>query len=98
MKVETSKVTAAEVLSLVDDLIGDNPWVRLGASAAVGVAAGLFGRSLVRSGFRFALAAGARRLVRVAFDAAFEAGHRDGARLAGAGVQRTAPAYAADRY
>jgi hypothetical protein len=96
MKVETSKVTD-EVLSLVDDILGDDPWVRLGASAALGAAVGLFGRSLVRSGFRFGLALGAKRLARLAFELAFEAGHRDGARLAGTGQQMT-PAYAADRY
>ncbi len=98
MKVETNKVTVAEVLSLVDDILGDNPWVRLGASAAVGAAAGLFGRTLLRSGFRFALAVGTKRLARMAFAAAFDAGHRDGARLAGAGGQQMPPGYAADRY
>lgn len=75
---------AREKLSSLDDIIGTNPWVRLGLSTAAGVAIGLVGRRLVRTGFRFGLALGAKQILRYAFDTAFDAGQRDGVRLAAA--------------
>lgn len=74
--------TADDVLSIVDEVLGTNPWIRLGLSAAVGFVVGIAGGSrIVRAGAEIALTVGARRLARHAFDAAFEAGHRDGSRL-----------------
>lgn len=87
-----TQVTIDDVLQLVDEYLGDSPWVRVGVSAAVGFAAGLAGGRLVRSGLRFGFALGAKRLARYAFDTAFEAGHRDGLRAVGAG--RTTLAHA----
>lgn len=77
-----TQVTIDDVLQLVDEYLGDSPWVRVGVSAAVGLVAGLAGGRLVRSGVRFAFAVGAKRLARYAFDTAFAAGHRDGSRVA----------------
>jgi len=73
-----------DVLSIVDDVLANNPWVRLGVSTAVGFLVGIVGGGRVlRTGARFAFAAGARYAARHAFDLAFEAGHRDGSRRAG---------------
>lgn len=65
-----------------DDLLA-NPWVRLGLSTAAGFALGLAGRQMVNGGMRMALELGTRRILRYAFDAAFEAGHADGLAAAG---------------
>lgn len=75
---------------VLGDVLGDNPWVRLGVSVAAGVLAGLAGPRALKSGARFALALGAKRLARYAFDVAFQAGHRDGVRLGGAGLDHAA--------
>lgn len=83
METENQLSLADEVLILVDDVLGDNPWVRVGVSAVLGFVVGLAGGQIVRSGARLALSMGAQRLARYAFDAAFEAGHRDAIRLAG---------------
>ena len=64
----------------LDAVLGTNPWVRLGVSTAVGFAVGLAGGRVLRSGLRFALALGARRLVRHAFEAAFDVGQAHAAR------------------
>lgn len=77
------KLTTDDVLSLVDDVLGQNPWVRFGVSGAVGFLIGIAGGRVVKAGARLALAAGARHLAGYAFDAAFDAGNRDGGRFAG---------------
>lgn len=87
---------ASEKLS-IDDLLGNNPWVRLGVSTAVGFVAGLAGRRLVRTGFRLALAMSAKRIARYAFEAAFDAGQRDGLRSIAGVEPAMATAQAADR-
>jgi len=81
-------------IALLDDVIGTNPWLRIGLSTAIGVAVGLAGGRVLKSSVvRFALALSAKRILRSAFDTAFDAGYA--AERTGYAAERTG--YAAER-
>lgn len=84
------RLTTDDVLSIVDDVLGKNPWVRLGVSAAVGLLVGIVGGGrVVRAGARLAFAAGARHAARYAFDVAFDTGQRHAAQQRQAAAERS---------